>query len=95
MTQCCGEFVLRNFADQAALDAVFTNYKPQAVMYFSSFIQVGKSVRRSDMYYHNNFSNTLNLLDAMVAHNAKLLIFSSTAAVFGEQDGNPPRKELH
>lgn len=84
-----GEFVLGDLADQSALDAVFTKHKPQAVMHFASFIQVGESVRRPDMYYRNNLSNTLNLLDAMVAHDVKHFIFSSTAAVFGEPDYVP------
>jgi UDP-glucose 4-epimerase len=84
-----GEFVLGDLADQAALDTLFTRHKPQAVMHFASFIQVGESVRRPDIYFRNNFSNTLNLLDAMVAHDVKNFIFSSTAAVFGEPDYVP------
>jgi UDP-glucose 4-epimerase len=84
-----GEFVLGDLADQVVLDKVFTRFKPQAVMHFASFIQVGESVRRPDIYYRNNFSNTLNLLDAMVTHGVKSFIFSSTAAVFGEPDYVP------
>lgn len=84
-----GEFVLGDLADQAAIDAAFTQHRPEAVMHFASFIQVGESVRKPDMYYRNNFSNTLNLLDAMVAHGVKHFIFSSTAAVFGEPDYVP------
>ncbi|MDR3390205.1 MAG: UDP-glucose 4-epimerase GalE [Sulfuriferula sp.] len=84
-----GEFVSGDLADQTALDAVFKQHQPEAVMHFASFIQVGESVRRPDMYYRNNFSNTLNLLDAMVAHEVKNFIFSSTAAVFGEPDYVP------
>ena len=57
--------------------------------HFASFIQVGESVRRPDIYYRNNISNTLNLLDAMVTHGVKHFIFSSTAAVFGEPDYVP------
>lgn len=84
-----GKFVFGDLADTEALDKVFTEYKPQAVMHFASFIQVGESVRRPDIYYRNNFSNTLNLLDAMVTHGVKHFIFSSTAAVFGEPDYVP------
>ena len=89
-----GEFVLGDLADKAELDAVFAGHKPQAVMHFASFIQVGESVRRPDIYYRNNLSNTLNLLDAMVAHGVKHFIFSSTAAVFGEPD-YVPIDEVH
>lgn len=84
-----GEFVQGDLADPAALDSVFKQYQPQAVMHFASYIQVGESMRRPDMYYRNNFSNTLNLLDAMIAHDVKHFIFSSTAAVFGEPDYVP------
>ena len=84
-----GEFVLGDLDNQAAIDAVFIQHQPQAVMHFASFIQVGESVRRPDMYYRNNFSNTLNLLDAMVRHGVKHFIFSSTAAVFGEPEYMP------
>jgi len=84
-----GEFFFGDLADRAELDAAFVRHRPDAVMHFASFIQVGESVRRPDMYYRNNFSNTLNLLDVMVAHDVKHFIFSSTAAVFGEPDYVP------
>jgi UDP-glucose 4-epimerase len=58
-------------------------------MHFASCIQVGESLLKPDLYYRNNFCNTLNLLDAMVAHGVKHFIFSSTAAVFGEPDYVP------
>ena len=84
-----GEFVQGDLADKAALERVFETYRPDAVMHFASFIQVGESVKRPDKYYQNNFSNTLNLLDAMVAHGVKRFIFSSTAAIFGEPEYVP------
>lgn len=84
-----GEFVLGDLEDRSAIDSVFKLYQPEAVMHFASFIQVGESVSRPDIYYRNNFSNTLNLLDAMVAHDVRHFIFSSTAAVFGEPDYVP------
>lgn len=89
-----GVFVEGDLADPVALNAVFTKHQPEAVMHFASYIQVGESVRRPDMYYRNNFSNTLNLLDAMVAHGVKHFIFSSTAAVFGEPE-YLPIDEIH
>lgn len=84
-----GAFVQGDLADAAALEAVFTCHQPQAVMHFASFIQVGESVRLPGKYYANNFSNTLRLLDAMVAHGVGHFIFSSTAAIFGEPDYVP------
>jgi len=79
-----GTFIEGDLADVACLDKVFESCRPEAVMHFASFIQVGESVRKPDIYYRNNVSNTLNLLDTMLKFDVKKLIFSSTAAVFGE-----------
>ncbi len=59
------------------------------VMHFASFIQVGESISHPGKYYRNNLSNTLNLLDEMVATGNKQLIFSSTAAIFGNPEYTP------
>jgi UDP-glucose 4-epimerase len=83
------ELAQADLADRAALDDVFAGQKFDAVMHFASFIQVGESVQLPDKYYRNNVSNTINLLDAMVAHGVKRFIFSSTAAIFGEPDVVP------
>ncbi|MEO6352424.1 MAG: UDP-glucose 4-epimerase GalE [Burkholderiaceae bacterium] len=84
-----GAFVEGDLADRVALDNVFMLHQPEAVMHFASFIQVGESVKLPDKYYRNNFSNTVNLLDAMVEHGVKRFIFSSTAAIFGEPEYVP------
>ena len=79
-----GEFVLGDLADKAALEALFSTHSFDGVMHFASFIQVGESVKEPTKYYENNVTNTLNLLNAMVKHEVKRFIFSSTAAVYGE-----------
>jgi UDP-glucose 4-epimerase len=79
-----GEFVQGTLADLVALEQVFAAHHFDAVMHFASFIQVSESVRNPSIYYRNNLSNALNLLDAMVAAEVRRLIFSSTAAIFGE-----------
>jgi UDP-glucose 4-epimerase len=84
-----GEFVQGDLADRVALDNVFSLHQFDAVMHFASFISVGESVKWPDKYYRNNVSNTLNLLDAMLAHDVKRFIFSSTAAIFGEPEYVP------
>lgn len=89
-----GVFVQGDLAEVAALDNVFKQYQPEAVMHFASYIQVGESVQHPDKYYLNNFTNTLNLLNAMVKHQVKHFIFSSTAAVFGEPE-YVPIDEVH
>lgn len=84
-----GVFVEGDLADTNCLHQVFTDHQPDAVMHFASFIQVGESVRKPDIYYKNNVTNTLNLLDTMLEFDLKKFIFSSTAAVFGEPDYVP------
>jgi UDP-glucose 4-epimerase len=84
-----GTLVEADLADAQALDRLFAAQRFDAVMHFASFIQVGESVREPARYYRNNFSNTLNLLEAMVAHRVGRFVFSSTAAIFGEPDYVP------
>jgi UDP-glucose 4-epimerase len=79
-----GQFVLGDLADQAALETLFSTHRFDGVLHFASFIQVGESVREPAKYYDNNVTNTLNLLNAMVKHDVRRFIFSSTAAVYGE-----------
>ncbi|MCP4077557.1 MAG: UDP-glucose 4-epimerase GalE, partial [Gammaproteobacteria bacterium] len=84
-----GEFIEGDIADSLMLDKVFTATAFDGVMHFASYIEVGESVIDPGKYFRNNFSNTLNLLDAMVRHNVKNFIFSSTAAIFGEPEYVP------
>ena len=78
-----------NIGDRAVLDRVFGEHDIAAVMNFASFIEVGASVKDPSAYYQNNVGNTLVLLDAMARHGLKYLIFSSTAAIFGNPDYTP------
>jgi len=84
-----GEFVEGDLGDRTTLDDLFSNRGIDAVMHFAGFIQVGESVQKPSMYYHNNVTNTLTLLDAMLHHDVNNFIFSSTAAIFGEPDYTP------
>jgi UDP-glucose 4-epimerase len=78
------EWVCMDIADGHALDALFSDYHFDAVFHFASFIQVGESVVDPDKYYLNNVCATLSLLEAMVRAGIKRLIFSSSAAVYGD-----------
>jgi UDP-glucose 4-epimerase len=78
-----GTVVEGDLADQVALDALFGSRHFDAVMHFASFIAVGESVVRPDLYYANNLVNTFNLLGAMRMAGGPPFVFSSTAAVYG------------
>lgn len=85
----CGEFVQADLADFPAISNLLAIGNFDAVMHFASFIEVGESVNKPAKYYRNNVVNTQNLLDAMVENGVRHLIFSSTAAVFGEPTYTP------
>ena len=53
-------------------------------MHFAAFSQVGESVKNPQKYYQNNVCGTLNLLEAMLENDVKKIVFSSTAATYGE-----------
>lgn len=84
-----GEFVAGDLADREMLAQLFAEWRFDAVMHFASHILVGESVQDPAKYYRNNFVNTLNLLDQMLAADCRRFIFSSTAAIFGEPEYSP------
>jgi UDP-glucose 4-epimerase len=83
------EFVHGDAGDGRLLDGLFSGRRFDAVMHFASFIQVGESRNDPAKYYDNNVARTLVLLDAMVRHRLPCMIFSSSAAVFGEPEYVP------
>ncbi len=72
-----------DIADEPALDVLFGVCRFDAVFHFASFIQVGESVSVPGKYYQNNVAATLSLLQAMVNAGIRHLVFSSSAAVYG------------
>jgi len=84
-----GELVVGDCADTALLATLFERHAFDGVLHFASFIQVGESVTDPGKYYHNNVLKTFTLLNAMRAHKVNNLIFSSTAAVFGNPEYVP------
>lgn len=77
-------FIEGDLADTACLERHFAEARFDAVMHFAGSIQVGESVVNPGLYYRNNIANSLNLFDSMVKHDVRHLVFSSTAAIFGE-----------
>lgn len=75
--------------DEAALTKVFTEQKIDAVMHFAAALIVPESVENPVKYYSNNTFNTLKLLTAVSKHHVPALIFSSTAATYGQQKKMP------
>lgn len=79
-----GSLVEADLLDPGSLEKVFDRGPFDAVMHFCARSLVGESIARPYDYYLNNVGGTLNLLQAMRRHEVTRLVFSSTAAVFGE-----------
>ncbi len=79
-----GLFIQGDISDRHFLDRLFSNYAVDAVMHFAAHIDVGESVEDPAKYYQNNVCHTSTLLSAMVKHRISPLIFSSSAAIYGQ-----------
>lgn len=82
-----GPFEQGDLLDRARLDEVFAAHKPEAVMHFAAFSDVGESMRDPGKYWRNNVCGSQNLIEAMIAADCLNMVFSSTCATYGEQDG--------
>src|SRR5215467_6772316 len=83
------QLVVGDVGDRAALDRIFSEHQPQAVMHFAAFIEAGESMQHPERFFRNNTANALTLLEAMLAHNVKRFVFSSTAALYGTPEKTP------
>ena len=79
--------------DRAFLDALFQKENIQGVIHFAANSQVGESMKDPLKYYENNLGGTMTLLQAMVAAGVENIVFSSTAAVYGEPENIPIRED--
>lgn len=82
-------FVEGDIADRARLENVFLNEDVDGVLHFAALIEAGESMKTPEVYFRNNTASTLSLLEAMHASGVKKLVFSSTAAVYGEPERVP------
>ncbi len=78
-----------DIGDSQFLDSIFDSYPVDAVMHFAASIEVEESTREPEKYFVNNTLGTVTLLRAMDRHGVKNIIFSSTAAVYGEPEKTP------
>lgn len=77
-------FVRADVNDKAAMNALFTQYRIDAVVHFAAFKAVGESTAQPLMYYANNLGGLVNICQTMGQHGVKTLVFSSSATVYGE-----------
>lgn len=75
--------------NRAFVDSVFEQEKIEAVIHFAANSLVGESMTNPLKYYDNNVNGTKVLLESMIAHDVKKIVFSSTAATYGEPENIP------
>jgi UDP-glucose 4-epimerase len=83
-----------NLCQTEAITELMRQYRPDAVIHFAAFIAVGESMRDPGRYFNNNVCGSLSLLNAMIAANVKHLVFSSTAAVYGNPHASPIQEDF-
>ncbi len=81
-----GPFEQGELTDRVRLDAVFAKYQPAAVMHFAALSQVGDVMTQPGLYWHNNVTGSLTLIEAATTAGCLDFVFSSTCATYGEHD---------
>lgn len=84
-----GKFYQGDLQDTDFLNDVFKENDIEAVIHFAAYSLVGESMQEPLKYYKNNVDATRNLLEVMIQHNVKKIVFSSTAATYGEPESIP------
>jgi UDP-glucose 4-epimerase len=83
------EFVEGDVADRALLEKTLSRERFDGVMHFAALIEAGESMKRPEIYFRNNTAASLTLMEAMLATGHDRLVFSSTAACYGEPETTP------
>ncbi len=92
------DFVEGELSDRAIIENLFTAAKNHGdpfdgVLHFAALIEAGESMIRPEIFFRNNTASTLTLLEAVLAHGPRRVVFSSTAAVYGEPESVPIRED--
>jgi len=82
-----GPLARGDLMDRAGIDAALAAHRPVAVLHFAALSLVGESMADPGRYWRVNVGGALNLLEACVAAGVRHLVFSSTCATYGDQDG--------
>ena len=91
------KLIVADLSDTATLSATLAEERIDAVMHFAASIEAGESMKVPEQFFRNNTANTLGLLEAMLRNGVRHIVFSSTAALYGEPKSTPilETDELH
>jgi UDP-glucose 4-epimerase len=92
------ELIEGELSDRTRLEEIFTSARDaqepfDGVLHFAALIEAGESMQLPELYFRNNTASTLSLLEAMLACGPRRLVFSSTAAVYGEPESIPIQED--
>jgi UDP-glucose 4-epimerase len=92
------EFIAGDLADRGLIERILKAAKNEgkpfdAVLHFAALIEAGESMVHPETYFRNNTASTLAMLEAVIAEGPRRLVFSSTAAVYGEPESVPIRED--
>ena len=82
-------FYEADLADREELNEIFSRHRPEAVIHFAGRTLVGESMEKPDLYFRENIDCGLNLLEQMKQTGAKRIVFSSSAATYGQPEETP------
>jgi UDP-glucose 4-epimerase len=82
-------FIAGDIADRASLRSLFADGAFDGVLHFAAFIEAGESMKTPETFFRNNTANALTLLETMLEFRVLRLVFSSTAALYGNPDRTP------
>ena len=88
------KFIEGDIRDRDALQNVFDTYKIDSVIHFAGLKVLGESIQKPLEYYDNNVSGTVILCEVMQKNNCKKIVFSSTAAVYGDPATTPIKEDF-
>ena len=80
--------------DRTAVLRAFAEHRPDAVLHFAAYALVGESMERPEQYFANNVGGTCNLLEAMIAHDCRRVVFSSSCTVYGQPETMPVTEDM-
>jgi len=80
--------------DRAGLENIFSAHNIDAIIHFAGKKAVGESVQQPLMYYHNNITGTINVLEAMLKFGCRKFVFSSSATVYGVPKTVPIKEDF-
>lgn len=88
-------FYEADMCDESKVEEIFSRENIDAVIHFAGLKAVGESVKQPLRYYRNNLDSTLTLLEVMKRHNVNIMIFSSSATVYGDPERVPITEDMH